>query len=382
LNSTLKNLALLTAVITATSTGAAQAADSKDSMNDSAAMQKAEGLYQAASKTGEVSAFKSAENAYREVIRTEPDNAKAHQRLGAVMAAIGTVTPDEKGRKEIDDTAILEEKQAIKLDPKYFLPHVVLGQIYANRGQFDESVKEFQQAIALKPDSFRSHLDLGIAYMHIQKEAEALKAFERAAELKPDEPTAFINVGVLKQSLGDFKGAVEAEKKALAMKNLDARQINAANFNLGNIYADMKDADNAIAAYQAALKVRPNHMLSLSGIGWMQSLKGDYDAAISTQRKVLKTAKGDAMMESIARSRLATTLADQGNKAEAEKEFEKCMTLKPQSPLMMMEYGRYLEKNGKKDQAKTLFKQALTIQPTFKPAKEALAKLETETQTK
>ncbi|MBX9671281.1 MAG: tetratricopeptide repeat protein [Candidatus Obscuribacterales bacterium] len=372
MSSKIKNLAIAVALSTL-ATGAALAADSSDA-KDSEVMQKAEKLY----KDGKL---QEAANQFREAIRLEPDNAKAHQRLGIVLAAIGTITKDEAQRKEIDDTAILEEKQSAKLDPKHFLPHVVLGQIYANRAQFDDAVKEFKQAITLKPDSFRSHLDLGIAYTHLDKEAEALAAYRKAAELKPDAAVPHINIGVLLQSQGDFKGAIEAENTALSLKP-NPYEAHAANFNMGNIYADANQPDNAIKAYQAALKVNPRHLLSQSGIGWMEAKKGNYAEAIATQRKVLKAAAQDPIMAAIARGRLATALAEKGDTKEAEKEFEKCMAAKPPNPITMMEYGRYLEKTGRKGEAKKLFQNALSIQPSFKPAKEALAKLENGSGTK
>src|SRR5687767_3218230 len=84
-----------------------------------------------------------ATNEFREAVRLEPENAKAHQRLGAVLAA-----------KDDYETAIMEEKQAIKLDGKFFLPHVILGQIYLNQGKVPDSIAEFKQAVAKKPTSF------------------------------------------------------------------------------------------------------------------------------------------------------------------------------------------------------------------------------------
>ena len=118
---------------------------------ESEAMKKGEAAYQKMN-------LKEAANQFREVIRQEPGNAKAHQRLGAVLAAM-----------EDYETAILECKQSIKLDGKNFLPHVVLGQVLANQGKMQEALGEFQEACKLKPTSFRSHMDLGFACTHMGK---------------------------------------------------------------------------------------------------------------------------------------------------------------------------------------------------------------------
>ncbi|NJL71684.1 MAG: tetratricopeptide repeat protein [Candidatus Competibacteraceae bacterium] len=127
---------------------------------ESEAMKKGEAAYQKMN-------LKEAAAQFREVIRQEPANAKAHQRLGAVLAAM-----------EDYETAILECKQSIKLDGKNFLPHVVLGQVLANQGKMEEALAEFQEACKLKPTSFRSHMDLGFACTHMAKST------------KPSPPTA------------------------------------------------------------------------------------------------------------------------------------------------------------------------------------------------
>jgi len=67
--------------------------------------------------------FKEASSTFREAVRVNPDSSKAHLKLGASLAA-----------QDDYETAILEEKTALKLDPQAFLPHIVLGQIYANQG--------------------------------------------------------------------------------------------------------------------------------------------------------------------------------------------------------------------------------------------------------
>ncbi len=68
---------------------------------------------------------------YREAIRLDPDCAKAHSRLGGCLA---------KYDHEYD-TAILEEQTSIKLEPKYYLPHVILGEVYANLGKNEDSIE-------------------------------------------------------------------------------------------------------------------------------------------------------------------------------------------------------------------------------------------------
>src|ERR1700722_5519301 len=76
-----------------------------------------------------------AKGEFEKAVSLEPDNARAHQRLGAVLGALDQY-----------DDAIKEEKTAMKLDSKLAIPHIILGQIYANQGHTDLAVEEFQQS--------------------------------------------------------------------------------------------------------------------------------------------------------------------------------------------------------------------------------------------
>ncbi len=349
-------------------------ADAKPQKEDSEAMKKADQLY----GTGNLVA---AADQYREVIRQEPDNAKAHQRLGAVLAGLAS-DPRSKGSDDYD-TAILEEKQAAKLDPKSHLPHVILGQIYANQRKYDEAIKEFKQACELKPQSYKAHLDLGIACTNpnVDRLDDAIEAYKKAANLKPDQPVPYVNMAVALQGKGQFKEGIEAAKKGISLMESGGSkqpdQLAVAYMNLGNIYADAGQNDEALDAYEHSLKCQKGNPYAMSGVGWMQHRKGNIEEAVKTQRKVLK----QHPELTFARSRLAAALADQGKTEAAKAEFDQCLK-GPPDPVAMFEYGQFLQRNGEKDKARSLFQQALKAQPTYKPAKEALARLDNGKQTK
>ncbi len=343
---------------------------------DSDLMKKGEDLYAKMR-------LKEAAEVYREVIRLEPDNDKAHQRLGAVLAGL-----------EDYETAILEEKTAAKLNPKSFLPHIILGQIYANQAGSDpnkmkEALKEFEIAVELKPTSYKAHLDLGFAQAQQGQVDKAIATYRKADEIdqakvkKGDEPkrdaTPLLNLGVLLAQQSKFKEAIEAEEEALKInKNVPAIYI-----NLGNIYAESGDTDKAIQSFEDAIKLIPARRTppqfipslanAYSGLGWMLQKKGNFSAAITEQRKALKVAPDF----SAARRRLARALADNGEAIEAEKEYERSVKDGPKDVTTHVEYAQFLKKMGKKDQAVQHLKTALEINPDSKIAKEELSKVNT-----
>ncbi len=87
-------------------------------------------------------AWSSDENLWREILKTNPQSARAHAKLGFI-ALIDKKTPD--AQKEADE--------ALKLDPQSPLAHLLLGRIRQTEGSKAEAFKEFEAALKLAKDS-------------------------------------------------------------------------------------------------------------------------------------------------------------------------------------------------------------------------------------
>lgn len=299
---------------------------------DSEAMKKAEALYKQLSNKNQ----KKVADAYREVIRTEPDNSKAHHRLGAVLA-----TMDQY------ETAILECKQSVKLDPKSYLPHVIMGQVYANQGKWADAVKELDQAVALKPDSYRAWMDLGVVHARTNNIDEAIRVYGKAAQLKPNDPAAHLNLGVFLGNKGEHKKAIEELNSAIKLE--DGKNF-VTYLNLGNVYGDAKEDDKAIEAFKTSLKLNGGNALSHSGLGWAYERKGEMTQAIKEQKIAMKLAP--TFPQPV--YRYACVLALQGKKNEAEAEFKRAINMKAKDPFAYVEYSKFLKSQNREDEAKKL----------------------------
>src|SRR5262249_34833610 len=146
----------------------------------------------------------------------------------------------------------------------------------------------------------------------------AIGMFDKARTLKPEDPSTYVNMGICYQSKGDFKHAVEISQKGIEIieQTKNKGNLAAAYYNLGNIYADAGQTEEALSSYNQSLKIEKNSPLALSGVGWMLARKGNYEDAIKIQRKLLK----ELPDFTVARGRLAEALADQGKDEEARKE--------------------------------------------------------------
>jgi tetratricopeptide (TPR) repeat protein len=309
---------------------------------------------------------------YREAIRLDPDCSKAHQRLGGCLA------------KFFDDydTAILEEQTAIKLEPKYYLPHVVLGEVYGNQQKNEEAIKEFHLAIALNPTSYNTLKGIGIICEQLSASAdnpneyldEGIKASQKASEIKPDKADAYINLGVLLGLKGSYQDAIKAENQAIQLSPNDVRCY----INLGNIYADSGDLDNSIKSFEDAIRVSKNHPNAHSGLGRMLLKKGNVKDAIAEQRKALKIAPDFF----VAHRRLAEALVADGDKAGAAAEFKEAIKLNANDTATRVQYAKLLVAQGDTTEASNQYHKALEINPKAKIAQDGLDELAGKTTTK
>jgi tetratricopeptide (TPR) repeat protein len=347
-------------------TGSATAAKSTDPADS--AIRKADGLMDRGQ-------FDKAADAFHEVIRQFPDSAKAHSRLGAALAAkhdLDERKGDKAGAQNDYDTAILEEKTAIKIDGKIASPHIILGQIYANQAKLQDAIAEFNEALKIKPTMFTANLDLGVAYLTAGDIDNAIASFKKAEELRPDEPVPHINLGILLDKKGNHKDAISEELEAIRVDKAH-QYVHDSYVNLGNIYLDAKDLDNAKDYFQRALKVAPGHPNALSGLGWVQSEKGFVDEGIKKEREALANSRGFFVP---AHTRLGMMFASQKKNDEADKEFKEALRISPKDLGAGVEYAKFLANSGKKEEAKAQYKKMLEFSPKFAPAVQGLASLE------
>jgi tetratricopeptide (TPR) repeat protein len=313
---------------------------------------------------------KQASDILREVISTNPENAQAHMQLGAALASLS--------EKDDYEPAIKEEKEALRLDPKSFGARIILGHIYANQNKSAESIAILKEACDMRPASYGAHRDLGIAALAAGKIDEAIAAFKKATELKPKEEEAHLKLAILLSKKGNFRDAIaEANEACQASSGSDPE----AHLALANIMLESGDEAGSIDPFKKALRTnRARNPLTeanaLSGLGWAMASKnpGKNDMAEGTadQRQAIKTFPPFLP----AYVRLAELLSRQDKNKEAEDCYKVAIKLSPDDAGVSTSYGKFLDRVGRKDEARTILKKVLEKNPGFKPAADALTVLE------
>jgi tetratricopeptide (TPR) repeat protein len=109
-------------------------------------------------------------------------------------------------------------ERAVQIKPHYAEVHHNLGNVLREQNKLPEAVACYQRALQLKPDYVKALINLGIALVALGKPAEAVPLMERALELQPDFYEAFNSLGAARSTMGDLQGAAAAYQRALALK--------------------------------------------------------------------------------------------------------------------------------------------------------------------
>ncbi len=123
------------------------------------------------------------------------------------------------------------------------------------------------------------------------------------------------------------------------MKNKNIRlKLFSMYLNRGNIYFIQGSHDKAIADYEAASKVLPEHSDSFNNLGFVYYEKNEIDKAIDQWKLAidLDLSNEDAW------AGLAIALFDKGNREEAIKAYQQAFALEPRYSLTeWLKYERY-----------------------------------------
>ncbi len=202
--------------------------------------------------------YPQAQQAYQQAITLNPRFARPWKNLADVYRA--------QGRSE----GVIEAyQQAIILDPAYAWPYHNLGVIYKQQGAYAQAVNYYRQAIQRHQtdlDCAVSWNGLGSVYLATGQYDLAVDAYQKAIQLNPADAWPYHNLGFVQKQLGNYQRSIGLYVQAIDRFN-DDRYVAVSWNNLGNVYSLLERHQEAIDAYQTAIKLHPNYALPWNSLG-------------------------------------------------------------------------------------------------------------------
>jgi tetratricopeptide (TPR) repeat protein len=178
-----------------------------------------------------------AEAAFRGVLHQGGDRAYVHNNLAIVY--------QQQGKHA---EAMAECRAAIRLDPSYAPPRVVLGGSLLALGRVAEATTELERAVKLLPKERVAREQLARAYTRGGNPAAAIEQYRALRETAPDDPEYAYQLGRAYLRLSEW-----------AMQRLRAIDPGSARIYqvLGHNYRVQGRADLAVRAFERAVQADP-----------------------------------------------------------------------------------------------------------------------------
>lgn len=169
--------------------------------------------------------------------------------------------------------AIGDYVQVLKLNPKNAEAYYRLGSIYWVKGDYDRAASYLDRAVKLKPNTTMYLLYRGYARYGKNQFGRAIADFGRVIKLQPDDAEAFLNRSLSYIGQGDYDRALADCRQAIRLSRTS--EATEGHNSCGNAYFRKGDMENAIADFDAALKLWPEYPEALYGRGCVKVRNGD-----------------------------------------------------------------------------------------------------------
>jgi len=238
----------------------------------------------------------------------------------------------------------------VKDAPRFAEAYLNLGLVREEQGRHGDAITSFQKALELKPRLRGANLFLGVAEFRSNRPDDAIVALRKETAAYPKDANAWMWLGVVELERGRGEDAAEALDKAakLSPENVDIlyHRGRAHLFVSNDSYARMFKADpkswrvrellaeanasaerhmDAIAEYEAAIKLAPNEPRLHEALGTEYRLAGKMEEAEQAYLKEL----GIDPENISAQYKLGVIAIERGDPARGKSLIEGALRVKP-----------------------------------------------------
>jgi tetratricopeptide (TPR) repeat protein len=285
-----------------------------------------------------------AEVAYRKAIALQPDFGAAHINLGTLLC-------DHLNRPaEAEDIF----RKVIALRPDEVTAYANLPVALRNQGKIADAVAVCHKLINLKPASALAYHQLGLILAQ-ENPAEAEKAYRKALDLDPKFASAHFRLGLLLEQTGKLDEAIREFQEGTNLRRKQQRPNHGVEIALGRARLKKGQLEEAIAEFQAVLKVNKDDREAHFLLGLAFEQKGALHAAIGAYREAARLDSGNPKIRFILGNQLyAVNLLD-----DAIIVYREAIKLKEDYPEAQLNLGLVLIRKGQFREAVDLFTREL-----------------------
>ena len=254
--------------------------------------------------------------------------------------------------------------KAVTIDTTKIDYFLALADICFKGLQIQKSIDAYKKAISINPKSTEAHMKLSELYLYLKAYPSCLSEANEALKIDRNIAKAYFIKGFAYKETGDTSKAISSFQTAVEIQS----DYYDAYIQLGNIEAARKHKI-ALQYYNNALRLQPNSTEALYNRGLLFQNMGELDKAVIDYTFILKI---DSRYADAHYNLGYIDLAYLKDYKSAITHFTDAIRVNSQYAEAFYNRGVALELSGDSKSAKKDFRQALSIVPTFKLAKDKL----------
>jgi tetratricopeptide (TPR) repeat protein len=300
--------------------------------------------------------------AYRRAISVKSDYATPYYQIGWIYN-------DQAQYAQ----AIEPLRRAAALRADYAEANEELGYACFKLNRSQEAIAAYQNAVQIKPDYGPAYLGLGDTYFYQTKQyALAAEAYQQGVRYKDDNPTAFYNLAWCYNELGRNAQAMAAAKRAIALQAAYPEafvELGFANRRVGEAQQNPAQAqrlfNEAVNNYREAIRLKPGYGDAYTGLGdvYYGDLK-QYQEAVAAYEQSIRISPNNSRV----RYNLGYSYNDLERYAEAANHLREAIQLKPEYVEAHSELGFAYLKLGRLPAAVETLRTAIRLKGNYATA--------------
>jgi tetratricopeptide (TPR) repeat protein len=263
---------------------------------------------------------KGAIEVFTDILRLDPNDAKAQMALAANRAASGNpatgddlmelmplfekndISIDAKlariiprieqvantGDKDLADRLLQLTAALERVHPKDAKGYAASGDLFFHTGQFGEARSRYEKTLSLDDRNFMVWENLFFALEATSDWPALLQQTELAMDVFPNRGTVFLLNGVAAYKLGRYADAQDVLEQATLMFSFDKPQLLRTLLTQGKVLQAMNEPEEAQLVFGEAAKLAPEDPLALhAGAMWFYR-EGDHEEALRWMEQSLE----------------------------------------------------------------------------------------------
>lgn len=248
----------------------------------------------------------------------------------------------------------------ISTKPDFFLPFMLLGNVYEQTGRIDKALQLFKQSIRLKPDNVEAYNNIGVTYKNIGKYKESLAFLNRALLLDPHRADIYYNLGNVYKETGNLDQAIQQYEKSIEINPFFVPAYN----NLGTVLETLNKYDVAGQVYNLGLEVDFNNPKLHYNLGIIYEKQNKLKQARLEFEHALRTRPGwsDALLN------LGIVLSKLSEHNKSIDAFQSILRIDPENVKAINNLGIEHSKLKNIEKAKSFYNKAISLDPDYEKA--------------